>query len=240
VGTPGYPCEESTPAAVNVDAGGPATCQLDGVCDGNDAFHALHCFGNSWFDGSVGYQCACTGPSPSPALPQEKGASRSRSLPRPPAAGLTLQAHATARPGELIAVDVHLKGSLKALRGYQLHLGTSGGATAALELVDISIDTRRRDYAFAKAPQAWSAFNRDSAQMVAGMNEPAGVPARPGAYLATFFYRIHEKAAGSFTIEVLHDDSTALPAERTFLFGENAAPVDIVSATGVRVEVAND
>ena len=38
---PGYPCESNSPAALNVDAGGPfGDCNPDGVCDGNDAFHA--------------------------------------------------------------------------------------------------------------------------------------------------------------------------------------------------------
>jgi hypothetical protein len=239
VGTPGYPCEESTPAAVNVDAGGPATCQLDGVCDGNDAFHTLHCFGSSWFDGSVGYQCACTGPSPSPARPQEKGASRSRSLPRPPAAGLTLQAPATARPGALIAVDVHLDEGVKALRGYQLHLGARDGATAGLELVDISIDTRRRDYAFAKAPQVWSAYNRDSAQMVAGMNEPEGIAVRSGSYLATFSYRVPPDARGAFRIELRHGGDAPATTERTFLFGRHAELINIASAADAHVAIAD-
>jgi hypothetical protein len=233
LGLPGYPCEDSPPAAINVDAGGPATCQLDGVCDGVDAFHALNCFANSWFDGSIGYQCGC---GPQPAPPQSSPRMRSR----PQQAGLTLRAPATARPGDVIDVDVHLDEGVKALRGYQLHLGARGGATAALELVDISIDTRRRDYAFAKAPQAWSAFNRGTAQMVAGMNEAEGVPVLAGAYLATFSYRVPAGAAGSYSIELRHGDDAPAATERTFLFGRHAELIAITSAANAHVAIADD
>jgi hypothetical protein len=59
-GTPGYPCEDSPPAALNVDAGGPfADCSPDGVCDGHDAFHALNAF-----DGTSTCNCPA-GPAPS-------------------------------------------------------------------------------------------------------------------------------------------------------------------------------
>jgi hypothetical protein len=230
LGTSGYPCEESPPAAINVDAGGPATCQLDGVCDGVDAFHALHCFANSWFDGSIGYQCGC-GPQPVPP-------SAPRVRARPQQAGLTLRAPATAKPGELIDVDVHLDEGVKALRGYQLHLGARGGATAAIELVDISIDTRRRDYAFAKG-QGWTAFNRNSEQMVAGMNEPEGIAVRAGSYLATFSYRVPPDARGTYSIELRHGGDALATTERTFLFGRHAELIDVRSITPAQVRVTD-
>lgn len=227
LGTPGYWCEDSPPSALNVDAGSPASCLLDGVCDANDAFHALNCFSNVWFDGSIGYQCGC---GPQPSHPAEL-------LPRLQKTAITLRAPAWARPGDLVAVDVHLDGSLDALRGYQLHLGVRGGTADPLELADISINTSRRDYAFANVPGIWSAFNLDVAQMVVGMDAPDGVPAQAGAYLATFTYWVPKDAAGTFTIEVRYDDSSATPQDRTFLFGRYAGLIDLTSITSAQVGV---
>jgi hypothetical protein len=227
LGVPPYPCEPNTPFALNVDAGGPATCVLDGVCDGNDAFHALNCFENDWFNGSIGYQCGC-GPQPTqPSTP----------LPRLQKAGLVLRSAGLARAGDRIAVDVHLEGSLASLRGYQLHLGAAGGAMGRLELVDISVNTMRRDYVFAGTPAIWSAFNLDAAQMVAGMDAPEGVPARDGAYLATFTYRVPKDGAGEYTIELRYDGSGAAPQERTFLFGRFAGLIDVTSLVPAQVSV---
>jgi hypothetical protein len=253
LGVPPYPCEAATPAALNVDAGGPATCQLDGVCDGNDAFHALNGFENDWFDGSIGYQCGCAGPGP-------VGGGRSADPSKPAArsglaAALRLLAPATVRPGEIFAVDVHLDGDVAALRGYQLHLGTTGGIGGELELVDISIresnvfsssdKLAKNSSADPAAPNAaaafWSAFNRDTAQMVAGLDDAQGVPAVAGAYLATFTYRVPEDATGTFTIEVRYDATgrtSPKPQERTFLFGPYAGLIDVTSTTPARIEVS--
>jgi hypothetical protein len=43
-----------------------------------------------------------------------------------------------------------------------------------------------------------------------------GVATRPSAYLATFTYQASADAAGTFSIELLHDDRD--PAQRTFIF----------------------
>ena len=36
---------------------GPGTCDVDGVADGNDRFHALNCFANTNFGGPGPYPC---------------------------------------------------------------------------------------------------------------------------------------------------------------------------------------
>jgi hypothetical protein len=229
MGAPPYPCEEHAPVALNADAGGVAACMLDGVCDGNDAFHALNCFSNVWFDGGIGYQCLC-GPAPSaapaPVRPQEQAA-------------LALKAPTNARPGALITVDVHLQGSLKALRGYQLHLASTGGSGGAPELVDILVDTERRDHALASAQGVWSAFNLNVAQVLVGMDAPEGVPAPAGAYLATFVYRLPQGAPDTCMVELRYEGQSPNPADRTFLFGAygRSIAVDPVSRSAAQIQV---
>jgi hypothetical protein len=201
-GIPGqdYPCEASPPAAFNVDPGGPfGSCLPDGVCDGNDAFHAI----NSFTGVST---CSCPGgPSPSaPAGPVVTGK-----------ASLALRtAERSVRPGGTLLVDVFIEGGLADLRGYQLHLGVSGGERGSLEVVDILV-AGRRDEVFSGHAD-WQAFNVDTGQMVAGLDGPGRPVPGHGGYLATYVYRASADAAGSFTIDVLSDDIRG--AGRTYLF----------------------
>lgn len=223
----GYPCEAAPPQALNVDVGGPGTCVLDGVCDAQDVFHVQNCFQGDWFDGSIPYQCGC-GPGPLP----------SQGPPAPQAeVGVVLRAPEAARAGEIVEVDVHLGSALKALRGYQLHIGLRGGRRGRLELVDIIVDSSRRDYAFAETPATWSAFNKEIAQMYAGLEDGEGTPVEAGAYLATFVYRVSDDARGDFVAEVRYDDSTLFPEDRTFLFGRYAGPVAVSATTPARITV---
>jgi hypothetical protein len=230
-GSPPYPCEPDPPSAINVDAGSPASCVIDGVCDGNDAFHALNCFENDWFDGTPGYECGCAGPQPAvvPVVP-----------PRAVSSGLTLRAGESARRGDLVDVDVLLTGDVEALRGYQLHLGVSGGTQGAVELVDITVDSQRADYVFAGAPGAWMAFNRSASQMVVGMDAAQGLPAHAGAYLATFTYKVSAAAAGTFVIDVRYDGGSLTPQDRTFLFGRYGAPLEVGTITPAHISVLGE
>jgi hypothetical protein len=197
-GTPGYPCEDSPPQAYNVDAGGSfGDCDPDGVCDGNDAFHAVNAF-----QGST--TCSCSGPMPT--------------APQPPTvvaeASIRLQAHRpVVRPGETVEVDVFLVDPVADLRGYQLHAGVRGGDAGTLELVDI-VAHDRKDEVFAGLAD-WQAFNIQTRQMVAGL-DGAGVETQPSAYLTTFVFEASPDAGGTFTIDLLHDDTD--PRQRTFLF----------------------
>jgi hypothetical protein len=254
LGAAPYPCEFQPPAALNVDAGGPGSCALDGVCDASDAFHALNCFSNLDFQGQQGYPCTCSGPAPDPG--DLAGVARGQ-------ASLILRAPSSVQPGEFIDVDVHLASDLDALRGYQLHLGASGGKSGALELVDISIGEMNvfapagaglkpappiGPRATAHAPDGtsaayWSAFNARTHQMVAGLDDPEGMPAAAGAYLATFTYRVPADAAGTFTIDILHDDgsrASSPPKQRTFLFGRYGSLIEVSSTTPARVTVSSD
>ncbi len=203
-----FACEPDAPAAFNVDAGGQfGSCSPDGVCDGNDAFAALNAFGGST-------SCSCPldgGPSPdiTPATVS--------------AASLTLASTARAvRRGERLEVEVYLATALDDLRGYQLHLGVSGGSAGTLDLIDIAIGRaqwsgpsgrRGAQYAF-----PWSAFNLDTAQMIAGRDE-AGIPIA-SSHLATFTYRVSDNARGVFAIELMQDPKDG--DHRTFLFPTEA------------------
>jgi hypothetical protein len=219
-GGPGthYPCEESPPSALNVDAASMRQpCVADGVCDGNDAFAALNCFSNMT-------TCSCNGPAPAHAAPPT------------PLGRTTLAARAAAprvRPGETVSVDVYLEDGLDDLRGYQLHVHPAGGESGRLELVDIAV---RPEMAppFAGLG-AWEAFNVNVGQMVAGL-DAAGVPAAAGSYLATFTFRASKDAAGAFSIEILADAKDH--SQRTVLFPTPADGwITVDSTTPAVVEV---
>jgi hypothetical protein len=147
-------------------------------------------------------------------------------------------------PGELVEVDVFLdSAALRDLRGYQLHLGVSGGRSGTLEVVDISIGqpnvftsvVERRGTSDERP--VWSAFNLQTQQVLAGL-DGAGIPAEPGAYLATFIYRASADAAGTFDIELLHGQGVAVKSARSFLFATPAASdILIGEATAARVRV---
>ena len=113
-----------------------------------------------------------------------------------------------------------------------------GGQGGQLELVDIVVQESRRDYAFQGVPGVWTAFNRPSAQMVAGMDAAEGVPVSAGSYLATFVYRVPHEASGEFVIELRYDDKGSIPTERTFLFGPYAGLLEVATASPVQVDVA--
>lgn len=228
-GAPGaYPCEPATPQALNVDAGSDASCVLDGVCDANDAFHALNSFEDANFGIPGGYPCTCGGPAPAPGdsgiEPQEY-------------TELALRAPRRARPGDFVLVDVHQVGVLTALRGYQLHLHATGGARGALELADIFVDSARSDYAFAGVSGVWSAFNRSTGQMLAGMDAPGGAAPSSGGYLATFTYRIPKDAHGTFVVEVRTGDRDPASQDRTFLYGAYARPIGVKLVEPARIEI---
>jgi hypothetical protein len=141
----------------------------------------------------------------------------------------------TAVPGDLIDVEVYLQDALADLQGYQLHVEASGGKRGALELVDIAVH-ERRDHVFAGLAD-WRAFNVHTGQMLAGLDSP-GVATRPGAYLATFTFRTSDDAAGTFSVELLHDDRD--PAQRTFIFPTPpGAKIEVEAANAVLVTVGS-
>jgi hypothetical protein len=233
MGATGYPCEDNTapppqvPQAFNIDAGSNASCVLDGVCDGNDAFHALRSFSNQNFMGGPGYPCACNGPAPNIAGPVEPTEST----------GLTLKAPRSVQPGDLVDVEIYLDGDIKTLTGFQLHVGLNGGDATGLELVDISVDTQRSDYAYAGVAGTWSAYNRSIGQMVVGMDTIEGAPARAGSYLATFTYRVPKDAAGTYVVDVQYGSSTSNMENRTYLFGYSSGPVGLTATTPATITV---
>ncbi len=205
----GYPCEPSPPNALNVDAGGSfGSCFPDGVCDGNDAFAALNAFSGATecrcqLDGPVNADEACAPGGPAPIIEPDLVGQGT----------LDLRAdRLVARPGEQFQVDVFLESSMADLRGYQVHLGVSGGTRGGLELVDVTIENRKDAVFYAPS---WQAFNLNTAQVVVGL-DGFGVPTPARGYLATFTYQVGPKAAGQFYIDLLSDHAES--DNRTFLF----------------------
>jgi hypothetical protein len=217
LGTPGYGCESNPPVAFNVDAGGAfGDCAPDGVCDGNDAFHAVNAFSGET-------ACSCGGPSPDYSGPQVVGRS-----------SITLTAANSAQPGELVRVDVTLDTAVEELRGYQLHVESSGGRQGSLELVDIVVDNRR-DLALGSA-EPWRAFNAQTGQMVAGL-DGQGHPVAAGSYLATFVFRASKDAAGAFVVDLRHEDGNS--ADRTFLFGSHSGKIALDATTPAVIQIGS-
>jgi hypothetical protein len=269
-GTPGYPCESAPPQAMNVDAGGSfGQCAADGVCDANDAFHALNAFQSAT-------TCTCSGPiAPMPEMPPgDEVETPRRGSPKPSGSDVVRRdvaiidlaaSAARIQPSQLVDVDVILASAVDDLRGYQLHLGVSGGQRGALELVDIlirepsvlSIQPSRGATNGEQLPSAraarverratsderraagderrWSAFNLRTQQMAAGLDSP-GIPAAAGAYLATFTYRASRDAEGTFAIELLAERGNA--EHRTFLFSTvlSSSPT-VLGPVPVRLQV---
>ncbi len=209
---------------INIDAGGPlGDCAPDGFCNLADALHALTCFaGNN--------SCTC---GPSPEAPVEPNVVGAVSL-------TAVSGRDNVEPGEEFTVRVmmntadvrrvpsadSLSGTRRAVRAsrgepalqlwaYQLHAGVSGGRTGSIELVDITIE-QREDFVFAGATDnAFDAFNVENGQMLAGLFN--GSVAKAGIdYLATFTYRASPDAAGTFVVDILHDDADQ---DQTFLVG---------------------
>ena len=80
-----------------------------------------------------------------------------------------------------------------------------------------------------------SAFNRETQQMVAGLDGP-GVPVATDAYLATFVYRVRGTARDVVSVRLL-DDRQA-PTQRTVLFPTPAhAVIDLASGGGLTFDV---
>jgi hypothetical protein len=262
MGMSSYPCEDSPPLATNADAGGPfGQCCPDGVCDGNDAFHTRHGFaGDSPCECPANFVCPCPVPTSGNCVGNKLqlctsdddcgGGTCNLALcppgPQPDAppngewprvagrSAVRLVAdRSTSAPGDLIDVDVFLEDALSDLRGYQLHVEAAGGKRGTLELVDVAIH-ERRDHVFAGLAD-WRAFNARTGQMLAGLDEP-GIETSPGAYLATFTFKASADAAGTFSVELLHDDRD--PAQRTFIFPTHAgAKIEVEFANAALVTV---
>ena len=215
-----FPCEDAAPAAFNVDPGGSfGSCAPDGICDGNDAFAALNAFANAT-------TCTCPLGGPAPVVSMDRKETVTTRL--------ALRASDTlVAPGDYIDVDVMLTAPLDDLRGYQLHLSSSGGLSGHLRLIDVSVsadtpalrDDRarrrtkaampgKRDHVFA-GHGYWDAYNIATSQLLVGLDE-RGLQTEPVAYLATFTYVATQQARGTFSIELLDDVSD--PTQRTFLF----------------------
>lgn len=127
---------------------------------------------------------------------------------QPLGAAITLVAsHTTARPGDIISVDVFARG-VSDVRTYQVALETAGGRTGRLELADLSIDHSRPEYIFGTI-QKLDAVDRIGGR-IGGVLISGGVDLdRPG-YLGTFRFQVSDDAAGSFTIGIETKDGGSL------------------------------
>ncbi len=223
-GGPGdaYPCDDNAPFAMNQDIGGQfGSCTPDGTCDGNDAFLTL-----AAFEGQANCSCPLD-PSPEFERIETKPVVMGQ-------AELILVANRkVARPGELVQIDAYLSGTLQDLRGYQLHTTVRGGGRGTLSLRDIAIE-QRDDHVFG-GQESFKAFNTSTDQMLAGL-ESDGIAVNGRVYLASFTYRVEKDAAGTFLIDVLHNDNN--PEHRTFLFATQLnGHIEITGTTPATFEV---
>jgi hypothetical protein len=173
------PCDPS-----NIDAGGAfGACPRDGFCNIHDANHALSCFAGT-------NSCICSAPMPEfdPVVVGE-------------ATLHLVGSKKSIRPGGEVEVRVFIDGPVEALRSYQLDVNVTGGKAGALDLVDITIESRK-DSAFTAMAGAFDAFNTSTGQMLSGLDQDNGVTIRDEAYLATFTYRASGDALGQFMIDV--------------------------------------
>ncbi len=208
------PCED-----INVDAGGPfGDCNPDGFCNIHDANHALAAFAGT-------NACTCP-PSPSPQSGAQVVAS----------AGITLNAsQRAARAGDTVQVRVFIDGSLPDLRSYQIETAVSGGRRGAIDLVEVSIETRD-DHVFAGRPDdRFDAFNASNGRMLSGLTGDSGVETLKTAYLTTFTYRVSADAIGTFVVDVLHDEAEG---DQTFLIAPGDAKIAVGSTTPAVIVVA--
>jgi hypothetical protein len=135
-------------------------------------------------------------------------------------------------PGSQVEVRVFIEGPVDALLSYQLQTTVSGGKSGALELVDITIDTRK-DSAFVDHDDAFSSFNTNSGQMLSGLGTNEGIAVKGEAYLATFTYEASKDAHGKFLIDlVTHDDGL------TYLVAPNNGEIQITRTDPAVVTVS--
>ncbi len=219
------PCDD-----LNVDAGGAfGACEADGFCNVHDANHALTGFAGTNL-------CSC---SPSPAA----------SVDRVVVGRAQLEVRTERpmiRPARTVRVRVLVKAMSSAaarsafsgneqvnLQSYQLHLAVSGGRRGILELVDITIEPHKQ-FVFRGRSDVFDAFNTETAQMIAGLDDMLGVAGQGDAYLATYTYRASPDAAGQFVVDVLHDESNG---DQTYLVAAHGEQIVIESTTAAAIRV---
>lgn len=112
----------------------------------------------------------------------------------------------TARPGELINVDVFLSKATD-LRAYQVALDAFIGQTPA-SLAGLEVDNTREDYVFAGV-QAVHAVDPSKGRLTSAMYQ-GGINVNAPAYLGTFTYRLPAQAAGTVQVRIRSDRTTLL------------------------------
>ncbi len=220
---------------INIDAGGPlGECAPDGFCNLADALHALTCFAGK-------NACSC-GPSPKHSnTPHIVGTT-----------ALTVLADRSAvEPGGEIDVRVFLgaisrepsaigesvgRGSPAVpLQAYQIHVEASGGRSGSLDLVGITIEDRPNFIFSGAGEERFDAYNIDTGQMLAGLFGRSVTPPRNG-YMATFTYRASTDAAGTFVVDIMHDDANW---DQTFLVGaELTDKIELRATTPAAIAIA--
>lgn len=210
----------SSCSSYQADAGGSfGSCAPDGFCNLFDANHALRAFAGT-------NPCFCPEDGSRGAPAQSPGPSQ--------AAHLTLAAdRMRVRPGGEVRVRVLIDEPLTDLQSYQLHLEASGGRSGHLDLIDISI-ADGADGVFANKDLGYDAANLSKGQMLQGL-DGGGVATHAKARLATYTYRVSSDAAGTFVVDVLHDESKD---HQSFLVSRFTERIDITGTAPAVVEVS--
>ncbi len=215
---------------INIDAGSAlGGCTPDGFCNLADALHALTCFAGT-------NTCSC---GPAPEAQHEPNVVGEVTL-------FSVADDRAVAPGDEVRVRVFMTQQSppdreqEAVRdsvlvsAYQLHTSVSGGRSGSLELMGIEIEDHK-NFVFGDSNDTFDAFNVETGQMLAGLYG-GHVEMSGGAYLATFTYRVQGDAAGTFVVDVLHNE-----ANQTMLIGAEqtdkievarTAPAVVVVTTG--------
>jgi hypothetical protein len=148
-------------------------------------------------------------------------------------AHLTVAANKKAvRAGDEIQVRVFINEALADLQGYQLHLEATGGSRGHLELVDITVDDARNGV-FSGEPTD-QAVNTLSGQMLSAL-QLGSKPTSAKGYLATYTYRVSADAAGTFVVDVLHDEARQ---NQTFLVSDFTKKIEVLGTTPAVITVS--
>jgi hypothetical protein len=119
------------------------------------------------------------------------------------------------RPGDALTVDVYVEAAN--LRAYQLQVAVTGASTGPLQVVSLSIDTARPDYAFASGESIEAsnpAFSRIGAVLFRGSVTSEAGP----MYVGSYTFATPQDVSGTLF-------GSLVPGPDSFLRDVNSAPI---------------
>ncbi len=210
---------------------GPAVCCLNGMCDLRTAAACVDAGGEyySSLDSCDPNPCPQPSPSPAPAATETGATGGSGSATETFEISLSTRS-ASGPAGARFEVDVFAD-RVSGLRGYELALALTGGSSGTLEIDDVRVDERRRDYVFAGL-KPLTAVDVSAPRIVSLLHEGSVDSATP-AYLATFVYQSSRDASGTFQVTVVPGDGT----RGTMAGHSNRRPIQPILDNGTTITV---